>query len=129
MDEALALPTEKAVQIALRTQQIIAHETGVADTIDPLAGSYYIETLTNEIVSRAQDYITKIDDLGGALAAIDAGFINKEIQDAAYHYQREVEKNEAIIVGVNEFITQEFGVLAVHWVAEVNLLHWLVPQQ
>src|SRR5690606_5301867 len=71
MDEALALPTEKAVQIALRTQQIIAHETGIADTIDPLAGSYYIETLTDEIVNRAENYINKIDDLGGALAAID----------------------------------------------------------
>lgn len=104
MDEALALPTEKAVQIALRTQQIIAHETGVADTVDPLAGSYYIEALTNEITERAQAYITKIDDLGGALSAIDAGFINKEIQDAAYHYQRAVEKNEEIIVGVNDFI-------------------------
>ncbi|MGB7339458.1 MAG: methylmalonyl-CoA mutase family protein [Phototrophicaceae bacterium] len=104
MDEALALPTEKAVQIALRTQQIIAHETGVADTVDPLAGSYYIEALTNEIADRAQAYITKIDDLGGALAAIETGFINTEIQDAAYHYQRAVEKNEEVIVGVNDFI-------------------------
>ena len=107
MDEALALPTEKAVQIALRTQQIIAHETGVADTIDPLAGSYYVEALTNEIINRAEDYISKIDDIGGALAAIDAGFINMEIQDAAYSYQRQVEKNEAIIVGVNDFISTD----------------------
>lgn len=107
MDEALALPTEKAVQIALRSQQIIAHETGVADTVDPLAGSYYIESLTGEIVSRARAYIEKIDDLGGALNAIDAGFINKEIQDAAYSYQRAVEKNEAIIVGVNDFVSEE----------------------
>jgi len=107
MDEALALPTEKAVQIALRTQQIIAHETGVADTVDPLAGSYYVESLTDEIVKRAEEYINKIDDLGGALAAIDTGFINKEIQDSAYSYQRQVEKNEAIIVGVNDFISQD----------------------
>lgn len=107
MDEALALPTEKAVQIALKTQQIIAHETGVADTVDPLAGSYYVETLTNEIIKQAEAYITKIDDIGGALAAIDAGFINMEIQDAAYSYQRRVEKNEEIIVGVNDFISND----------------------
>lgn len=105
MDEALALPTEKAVQIALRTQQIIAHETGVADTVDPLAGSYYIESLTQEIVTRAEEYISKIDDLGGALSAIETGFINKEIQDAAYSYQREIEKKQAIIVGVNDFVS------------------------
>ncbi len=105
MDEALALPTEKAVQIALRTQQIIAHETGVADTVDPLAGSYYIEALTEEIVKRAEEYINKIDDIGGALSAIESGFINKEIQDAAYSYQREVEKNQAIIVGINDFVS------------------------
>lgn len=107
MDEALALPTQKAVQIALRTQQIIAHETGVADTVDPLAGSYYVESLTNDIFTRAEEYINKIDDLGGALAAIDTGFVNMEIQDAAYAYQRQVEKNEALIVGVNEFISEE----------------------
>ena len=105
MDEALALPTEKAVQIALRTQQIIAHETGVADTVDPLAGSYYIEALTEEIVKRAEEYINKIGDIGGALSAIESGFINKEIQDAAYSYQREVEKNQAIIVGINDFVS------------------------
>ncbi|MEM9951378.1 MAG: methylmalonyl-CoA mutase family protein [Chloroflexota bacterium] len=104
MDEALALPTEKAVQIALRTQQIIAHETGVADTVDPLGGSYYIESLTDTIEEQARAYISKIDDLGGALQAIEAGFINKEIQDAAYSYQRAVEKNEEIIVGVNDFV-------------------------
>ncbi|MGJ3240077.1 MAG: acyl-CoA mutase large subunit family protein [Anaerolineae bacterium] len=107
MDEALALPTEKAVQIALRTQQIIAHETGAADTVDPLAGSYYIESLTHEIVTQARDYIAKIDDIGGALAAIDTGFVNKEIQDAAYSYQRQVERNEAIIVGMNDFVSQD----------------------
>lgn len=107
MDEALALPTEKAVQIALRTQQIIAHETGVADSVDPLAGSYMIEALTDQIMTQAEAYITKIDDLGGALQAIEAGFVNKEIQDAAYAYQRAVEKNEERIVGVNDFVTEE----------------------
>lgn len=107
MDEALALPTEKAVQIALRTQQIIAHETGTADTVDPLAGSYYIETLTKEIIRQVEDYIEKIDSLGGALAAIETGFINKEIQDSAYAYQRAVEKSEEIIVGMNEFMVDE----------------------
>jgi methylmalonyl-CoA mutase N-terminal domain/subunit len=103
MDEALALPTEKAVQVALRTQQIIAHETGVADTIDPLAGSYVIEYLTDEIVKRAEDYIGRIDDMGGALAAIESGFINSEIQEAAYRYQQAVESKELIIVGMNDF--------------------------
>lgn len=103
MDEALALPTQKAVQIALRTQQIIAYETGVADTVDPLAGSYVIESMTDEIVKRAQDYITKIDALGGALKAIEAGFINLEIQDAAYSYLKSVESGEQVIVGMNQF--------------------------
>jgi methylmalonyl-CoA mutase N-terminal domain/subunit len=104
MDEALALPTEKAVQTALRTQQIIAYETGVADTVDPLAGSYAIEALTEEIYRRAGDYIRQIDDLGGALAAIEAGFVNAEIESAAYAYQRAVEAKAAVIVGVNEFV-------------------------
>jgi methylmalonyl-CoA mutase, N-terminal domain len=103
MDEALALPTEKAVQVALRTQQIIAHETGIADTVDPLAGSYVIEHLTDEIVRRAEEYITRIDEFGGALAAIENGFINGEIQDAAYAYLKAVEKGEQVIVGMNQF--------------------------
>jgi methylmalonyl-CoA mutase, N-terminal domain len=107
MDEALALPTEKAVQIALRTQQIIAHETGIADTVDPLGGSYLVENLTNEIILRAQEYIQKIDDLGGALQAIEAGFVNKEIQDAAYRFQRALEKHEEIVVGMNDFLANE----------------------
>jgi methylmalonyl-CoA mutase N-terminal domain/subunit len=107
MDEALALPTEKAVQIALRTQQIIAHETGVADTVDPLGGSYLVENLTNEIILRAQEYIQKIDGLGGALQAIEAGFVNKEIQDAAYRFQRALEKHEEIVVGMNDFLANE----------------------
>jgi methylmalonyl-CoA mutase N-terminal domain/subunit len=106
MDEALALPTQKAVQVALRTQQIIAHESGVADTVDPMAGSYAIESLTASIVQQAQEYLARIDDMGGALAAIEEGFINLEIQDAAYAYQRAVESKEAVIVGVNEFIAE-----------------------
>ncbi len=107
MDEALALPTEKAVQVALRTQQIIAHETGVADTVDPMAGSYAIEYLTQEIFTRAQDYLQRIDDLGGALHAIEEGYINIEIQNAAYEFQRAVEKQQEIIVGVNDFTNDE----------------------
>lgn len=107
MDEALALPTEQAVQIALRTQQIIAYETGVADTVDPLAGSYLIEVLTDEIVRRAAEQIAHIDAMGGALAAIENGYINNEIQQAAYEYQRAVEQGEAVIVGVNRFTVEE----------------------
>lgn len=107
MDEALALPTEQAVQVALRTQQIIAYETGVADSVDPLAGSYMIEALTGEIVERAYEYIRRIDDLGGALSAIEQGFVQGEIQDAAYEYLRQVEKGEQIIVGVNKFTAPE----------------------
>jgi methylmalonyl-CoA mutase N-terminal domain/subunit len=106
-DEALALPTENAVQVALRTQQVIAYETGVADSVDPLAGSYFIEHLTDEIVKRAEEYIERIDDLGGALAAIENGFINGEIQEAAYQYLRAVETGEQIIVGVNQFTVEE----------------------
>ena len=106
-DEALSLPTEKSVQIALRTQQIIAHESGVANTIDPLAGSYCIEALTNEIERRALEYIEKIDEMGGALAAIERGFIQREIQESAYRYQRAVERGEQIVVGVNEFVVEE----------------------
>ena len=107
MDEALALPTESAVQLALRTQQIIAYETGVADSVDPLAGSYMIEALTRQIAEQAAAYIQRIDEMGGALAAIEAGFINLEIQDAAYAYQQAVERGEQIIVGVNRFTADE----------------------
>lgn len=107
MDEALALPTERAAQIALRTQQILAYESGVADSVDPLAGSYLIEALTDELEARAWDYIQRIDDLGGALKAIEQGFVNQEINDAAYAYQQAVEKNEAIIVGMNKFAVDE----------------------
>jgi methylmalonyl-CoA mutase N-terminal domain/subunit len=107
MDEALALPTQAAVQVALRTQQIIAYESGVADSVDPLAGSYLIEHLTDEIEVRAQEHITRIDDLGGALAAIEAGYINREINDAAYDYQRAIESGDQVIVGLNRFTVDE----------------------
>jgi len=107
MDEALCLPSEEAVQIALRTQQIIAYETGVTDTVDPLGGAYYVEELTREIYQRAGDYIRKIDELGGAAEAIEKGFIQREIQDSAYRYQREIEKKERIVVGLNRFQVAE----------------------
>ena len=107
MDEALWLPTEKSVRVALRTQQIIAHESGVADTIDPLAGSYLIEYLTDEIEHRAMEYIQKIDELGGVLKAIEQGYIQGEIQDAAYHTQQAIENGEQLVVGVNAFQSDE----------------------
>ena len=107
MDEALWLPTEKSVRVALRTQQIIAYESGVADTIDPLAGAYAIEYLTDEIAGRAMSYIKKIDDMGGALAAIERGYMQNEIQDAAYQYQKAVESKQQIVVGVNALQTEE----------------------
>jgi methylmalonyl-CoA mutase, N-terminal domain len=107
MDEALWLPTQKSVQVALRTQQVIAHESGVADTVDPLGGSYVIEYLTDEIEKQAQEYIQKIDDMGGALAAIERGYMQSEIQDAAYAYQLQVERKEQVVVGVNAFQTKE----------------------
>ncbi|MBW2048837.1 MAG: methylmalonyl-CoA mutase family protein [Deltaproteobacteria bacterium] len=107
MDEALCLPSEEAVQIALRTQQMIAYETGVVDTVDPLGGSYYLENLTREIHDRAAEYIRKIDELGGAAQAIEKGFVQKEIQDSAYKYQREIESGERIVVGLNRFQVEE----------------------
>jgi methylmalonyl-CoA mutase N-terminal domain/subunit len=107
MDEALWLPTEKSVRVALRTQQIIGLESGVADTIDPLGGSYYIEYLTDEIESQAMEYIRKIDVMGGAMAAIEKGYMQNEIQNAAYAYQRSIEKKEQILVGVNGFQVEE----------------------
>jgi methylmalonyl-CoA mutase, N-terminal domain len=106
LDEALALPTEDAAQIALRTQQIIAHETGVANTSDPVAGSFAIEHLTNEIESGATVYIEKIEAMGGILRAIESGFVQGEIQKAAYEFQRAVEKKEHVVVGVNEFVAE-----------------------
>jgi methylmalonyl-CoA mutase N-terminal domain/subunit len=111
LDEALALPTEDAALIALRTQQIIAQETGVANTIDPVAGSYAIEHLTNEIEAGALSYIEKIDAMGGMLRAIESGFVQSEIQKAAYEFQRAIEKKEQIVVGVNEFIAEEERVI------------------
>jgi methylmalonyl-CoA mutase, N-terminal domain len=107
MDEALWLPTEKAVRVALRTQQIIAYESGVADSVDPLAGSYLIEYLTDEIEKGALDYISKIDDMGGALQAIEKGYMQNEIQNAAYEAQQAIEKKEQIVVGVNQFLVKE----------------------
>jgi len=107
MDEALALPTEAAARLALRTQQVIAHESGVADTADPLAGSYAIEELTTEIESRAEEYLKKIDAMGGTLRAIETGYIQREIQEAAYRYQRAVESEDVIVVGVNKFQVDE----------------------
>ncbi len=106
-DEALALPTEESVRIALRTQQIIAYESGVADTVDPLAGSFMIESLTDQIETKALDYIERIDRLGGAVEAISRGFQQKEIQDSAYAYQKGIEKEELVIVGVNRFTVTE----------------------
>jgi methylmalonyl-CoA mutase N-terminal domain/subunit len=107
LDEALWLPTEESVRIALRTQQIIAHESGVANTVDPLAGSYVVEYLTNEIERQAQAYIEKIDAMGGVLVAIERGYIQQEIADAAYRYQQAVEKGERIVVGVNAYQIEE----------------------
>jgi len=106
-DEAYALPSERAATIALRTQQIIAYESGVADTVDPLAGSYYVEYLTNQIEEKAAKYIEQIDAMGGAVAAIEKGFMQREIVESAYRFQREVEAKKRIVVGVNDFLTEE----------------------
>lgn len=107
MDETLALPSEKAVKIALRTQQIIAYETGVINTIDPLGGSYYVEALTNRLEQETNAYFEKIDELGGVIPAIEMGFFQKEIANAAYKYQKEIEEKKRIIVGVNEFVEHD----------------------
>ncbi len=107
MDEVLALPSEKAVQIALRTQQVLAYETGVVNTIDPLAGSYFVEALTNQMEEGAEEYFRKIEERGGVLSAISQNFFQQEIADAAYRYQKEIESKDRIIVGVNGFQTQE----------------------
>jgi len=105
-DEAFALPSQESVQIALRTQQLIAHETGAADTVDPLAGSYFVEALTNEIERRALEYIGKIDEMGGAVRAVECGYVEQEIQDSAYNFQRAVERGDQVIVGMNRFQTE-----------------------
>jgi methylmalonyl-CoA mutase, N-terminal domain len=107
MDEALWLPTEKSVRTALRTQQIIAYESGIADTIDPLGGSYVIEYLTDQIFERAKEYIQKIDDMGGAMKAIEKGYMQNEIQESAYIFQKAVESKEQVVVGVNAFQVEE----------------------
>ncbi|MCL5265800.1 MAG: methylmalonyl-CoA mutase family protein [Chloroflexi bacterium] len=107
MDEALALPSEKAARVALRTQQIIAHESGVTNTIDPLAGSYFVEALTDRTERAARDYFQKIDALGGAIPAIEAGFFQREIADSAHRYQKEIDEGKRTIVGVNDYQTQE----------------------
>jgi methylmalonyl-CoA mutase, N-terminal domain len=106
-DEALALPTEQAARIALRTQQVVAYESGVPNAVDPLGGSYYIETLTNEIEKRATAYLEKIDALGGMLKAIERGYIQQEIQNAAYEFQQQVDREEAVVVGVNRFTVED----------------------
>ncbi|GBG56480.1 methylmalonyl-CoA mutase [Sporomusaceae bacterium FL31] len=106
-DEALALPTEDSVRVALRTQQIVAYESGLADIVDPLGGSYYVEALTDQIEKEAWEYIKKIDEIGGAVTAIEKGYIQKEIQDSAYKWQMEVEKGDRVIVGVNKFQIEE----------------------
>lgn len=103
-DEALALPTEEAQQIALRTQQIIAFESGAADTIDPMAGSYYVESLTNTLEEEARKIMSRIEDMGGAVQAIEDGYMQYEIQEASMAYQREVEARERVVVGVNEYV-------------------------
>jgi methylmalonyl-CoA mutase N-terminal domain/subunit len=113
-DEAFALPSTESVQIALRTQQVIGYETGAPDTVDPLAGSYYVEALTDEIERRAFEYIKKIDEMGGAVRAVECGFIEEEIQDSAYRFQKAVESGEQVIVGVNRFQTE--------WIAPSGLL-------
>jgi methylmalonyl-CoA mutase N-terminal domain/subunit len=107
LDEAWALPTEFAATVALRTQQIIAHESGVTNTVDPLGGSYFVEALTNEVEAGAWDYIRKIDALGGMVAAIERGYPQREIAEAAYQYQMEVDRKEKIVVGVNDYVTEE----------------------
>jgi methylmalonyl-CoA mutase N-terminal domain/subunit len=106
-DEALALPTEHAVRIALRTQQVIAHETGVVNTIDPLGGSYFVESLTNRIEAEAYDYFRRIDELGGVVEAIKENFFQREIAEASFRYQREVESGERVVVGVNRYVQED----------------------
>ena len=117
-DEALSLPTEEAAGIALRTQQIVAFESGAPDTVDPLAGSYFIESLTDEVEAAAWKLIEKIDAMGGSVAAIEQGFIQDEIAKSAYEYQRQIESGEKIIVGVNKFQTDETNSIPVFKVDE-----------
>jgi methylmalonyl-CoA mutase, N-terminal domain len=127
-DEALSLPTADAARLALRTQQIIAHESGVVNTVDPFGGSYALEALTDSLEAKATDYLQKIDGIGGMLAAIESGWVQKEIQESAYQYQRSIEKKERIVVGVNEYRMEEGKSIPIHTVdpaleqAQVNTL-------
>jgi methylmalonyl-CoA mutase N-terminal domain/subunit len=107
MDEALALPSEHAVTLALRTQQIIAHETGVVNTVDPLGGSYFVEALTDQTEKAVYDYFRRIDELGGVIPALEAGFIQQEIADASYRHQVEMDSQQRVIVGVNEYVSED----------------------
>jgi len=107
MDEALALPSAKAARLALRTQQVIAHESGVANTVDPMGGSYFLEALTKETEDEAYGYFHKIEDIGGVIPAIESGYLQREIADAAFRYQREIDTRERVIVGVNDYVMDE----------------------
>jgi methylmalonyl-CoA mutase N-terminal domain/subunit len=107
MDEAYCTPTENSVKLALRTQQIIAHETGIADTIDPLGGSYYVETLTNSLEDEARKYVEEIERIGGVIKAIESGYFQEKIGESSYRQQRQIERKEKIIVGMNEFVDGE----------------------
>ncbi|MFS8579234.1 MAG: methylmalonyl-CoA mutase family protein, partial [Novibacillus thermophilus] len=113
-DEALALPTEASVRTALRTQQIIAYESGAADTVDPLAGSYFVEELTDQLEQRVQDYLDEIEGQGGAVAAIERGFVQETIQSGAYRHQQKVERGEEVVVGVNRFVGEENREIVLH---------------
>ena len=113
-DEALALPTERSARIALRTQQILAHEAGCTDTADPLGGAYFIEALTEELETRALELIERVDELGGAVAAVEQGFVQREIEDAAFGHTQEVESGERVIVGVNRFVEREAEPIELH---------------
>jgi methylmalonyl-CoA mutase N-terminal domain/subunit len=115
-DEALSLPTEESARIALRTQQVIAHESGVSDTIDPVGGSYFLEYLTDEMEHRAAEYIEVIDDMGGMLPAIESGYVQREIQEAAYRFQQALEKGEEVTVGVNRFEEDEEDSIDTQWI-------------
>jgi methylmalonyl-CoA mutase N-terminal domain/subunit len=117
-DEALALPTERAARIALRTQQVIGHESGVTDTVDPLGGSYFVETLTNEIEQRAWEYIDKVDGMGGAVQAIEAGFFQDEIGEAAYRISQGIEDGSRVVVGVNRFASERDDEVEVQTIEE-----------
>ncbi|HEX6330783.1 MAG TPA: methylmalonyl-CoA mutase family protein, partial [Actinomycetota bacterium] len=120
-DEALALPTEQAAKIALRTQQILGYETGVANVADPLGGSYFVEALTDEIEARADDYLTRIDELGGPVAAIEARFYQDEIHEAAYRIQQGVESGERVVVGVNRFEDPQERPVELHRIGEAEV--------